>query len=142
MMSRLAQNEAGQVTIWVLGLSIALLGVGGISLDLWRVVSERSELAVIADSAAIAGASEIDVAVFRSTSGDVVLDPTAAGGAALSYLAGLPLSAPPGITVSDTLIVVELHRDVELTLLKALNLGIVETVPITVTGSSQPRVGG
>lgn len=141
-MSRLARNEAGQVTIWVLGLSIALLAIGGISLDLWRVISERSELAVIADSAAVAGASEIDIAVFRSTSGDVVLDPTAAAGASLAYLSGIPLSAPPGITVSDTLVVVELHREVDLTLLKALNLGIVETVPITVTGSSEPRVGG
>lgn len=135
-------REAGQVTIWVLGLAMALLAVGGISLDLWRVIGERSELAVIADSAAIAGASEIDVAVFRSSAGDVILDDTAARDAALSYLAGTPLSAPPVISVSDTQIVVELRREVELSLLKAMNLGVIGSVPIRVTGASEPRAGG
>ena len=135
-------REAGHVTIWVLGLAMALLAVGGISLDLWRVIGERSELAVIADSAAIAGASEIDVAVFRSTAGDVILDDAAARDAALFYLAGTRLSAPPVISVSDTQIVVELRREVELSLLKAMNLGVIGSVPIRVTGASEPRAGG
>lgn len=141
MMARLRQ-ESGQVTIWILGLSLALAAIGGISLDLWRVIAERSELSVIADSAAVAGASEIDVDIFRSTAGDVVLDPVAATGAANAYLAGVPLSASPTIVVTDTRIVVELQREVDLTLLKAMNLGIVETVSIRVTGSSEPRSGG
>lgn len=135
-------REAGQVTIWVLGLAMALLAVGGISLDLWRVIGERSELAVIADSAAIAGSSEIDVDVFRSTSGDVVLDEAAARNVAIAYLSGTPLSAPPTISVNATQITVELQRDVELSLLKAMNLGVIDSVPIRVTGVSEPRAGG
>nr|MBA2319404.1 hypothetical protein [Euzebyales bacterium] len=55
-MSRL-RGERGSVTIWVLGLSIGVLFLGGISLDLWRVYSERSALAAIADAAAIAGST-------------------------------------------------------------------------------------
>ena len=60
-------SERGSITFWVLGLSIAVLFLGGISVDLWRVMSDRRELAAVADSAAAAGASAIDVDHWRDT---------------------------------------------------------------------------
>ena len=71
------REESGQITLWVLGLAVALLGLGGISVDLWRVMGERSELAVIADSAAVAGANGVDVDWFRATGEVRLLEPLA-----------------------------------------------------------------
>ncbi|MGH2732610.1 MAG: pilus assembly protein TadG-related protein [Actinomycetota bacterium] len=48
------------MTIWILGLCVILLFLGGISLDLWRAFSDRRALAGIVDAAAIAGASDLD----------------------------------------------------------------------------------
>jgi len=36
--------EHGTVTLWVLGLCIALMFLGGLSLDLWRAVAVRREM--------------------------------------------------------------------------------------------------
>jgi Flp pilus assembly protein TadG len=61
------QRESGTVTMWVLGLCVMLFLLGGISLDLWRAFSERRSLAATADAAAVAGASALDEAAYRST---------------------------------------------------------------------------
>lgn len=66
--------DRGSVTIWVLGLSILLLTFGGLALDYWRALALQRELASVADSAAIAGASGIDEEFYRAT-GEVVLEP-------------------------------------------------------------------
>ena len=67
-------SERGSVTIWVLGLAMAVLTVGVLAVDLWDLAAHRRELAVIADSAAVAGASAIDEARWRAGEG-LVLDP-------------------------------------------------------------------
>lgn len=66
-------SDRGSVTIWMLGLSMLLLVVGGLALDYWRALGIQRELAAVADSAAISAASGIDEAVYRTT-GRVVLD--------------------------------------------------------------------
>ncbi len=50
-------DERGSMTLWALGLSLILFGVGFLALDLWNAFSARSEAAAVADSAAIAGAT-------------------------------------------------------------------------------------
>ncbi len=135
-------DDRGAVTIWVLGLAIAMLGLGGISLDLWRVMGARSELAVMADSAAVAGASEVDVVAFRDDPTVIKLDRPRAEAAASAYLAGSTFSAAPDLTATDTLMTVTLYREVELTLLKILTIGGAQSVPVSVSGSSEPRAGG
>ena len=65
--SLLTRGESGTVTMWVLGLCVMLFLLGGISLDLWRAFSERRSLAATADAAAVAGASALDEAAYRST---------------------------------------------------------------------------
>jgi len=65
------------VTIWLLGLAVMLLFIGGLSLDLWRAFTERQALANAVDAAAIAGASGIDELRFRA-SGTLALSPSRA----------------------------------------------------------------
>jgi len=61
-----ASRESGTITLWMLGLCLMLFLLGGISLDLWRAFSERRSLAATADAAAVAGASALDEAAYRS----------------------------------------------------------------------------
>ena len=69
-----SRAESGTTTLWMLGLCLMLFLLGGISLDLWRAFSERRSLAATADAAAVAGASALDEAAYRS-SGAVRLVP-------------------------------------------------------------------
>lgn len=58
-------RDRGSVQLFMLGLGVAILLLGGISFDLWRLIGERRELAALADSAAIAATSGIDADFFR-----------------------------------------------------------------------------
>ena len=40
------------ITLWVLGLTIAVMFLGGLGLDLWRAIAVRREVSVMADAAA------------------------------------------------------------------------------------------
>ena len=74
-------GERGTVTLFVLGLCVALLFLGGVSLDLWRAVAVRRELSALADASATAGANGVDEGALRQ--GTVQLDPDRAR--ALAY---------------------------------------------------------
>ena len=79
-----ATGERGTVTLWVLGLCISLMFLGGLGVDLWRAVAERRELSAMADSAAAAGANGVDVDALRA--GALRLDPDRARAIARSTL--------------------------------------------------------
>jgi Flp pilus assembly protein TadG len=81
-----ARRESGTITLWMLGLCLMLFLLGGISLDLWRAFSERRSLAATADAAAVAGASALDEAAYRSN-GAVRLAPADAQRRARASLA-------------------------------------------------------
>jgi Flp pilus assembly protein TadG len=66
-------DARGTVTLWILGLCISLMFLGGLSVDLWRAVAARRELSSIADSAATAAANGVDVEALRA--GTLRLDP-------------------------------------------------------------------
>ncbi len=83
MRSRRA-DQSGTITLWVLGLCISLLFLGGLSLDLWRAVADRRQLSSMADSAATAAANGVDVDALRA--GTVHLDPARARSIALASL--------------------------------------------------------
>ncbi|MDQ1456808.1 MAG: hypothetical protein QOH28_2428 [Actinomycetota bacterium] len=76
--------EHGTITLWVLGLCISLLFLGGLSLDLWRAVADRRQLSSMADSAATAAANGVDVEALRA--GSLRLDPVRARAIALASL--------------------------------------------------------
>ena len=86
-MSRL-RGEGGFLTLWILGLCLLILALGGVSLDLWRVFSQRQALAGLVDAASLAGASGIDPAAARA--GVVRLDPADATARAEASVAGQP----------------------------------------------------
>ena len=83
---RACRDDSGTTTLWMLGLCLMLFLLGGISLDLWRAFSERRSLAATADAAAVAGASALDEAAYRS-SGAVRLVPADARRRAQASLA-------------------------------------------------------
>ncbi len=135
-------EEAGQITMWVLGLSIGVLILGGISVDLWRVLAVRTELGSLADSAAIAGGSGIDEDVFRASPDlavAIVLDDARARTLANQVLAGEAFASAPAIDVQPQLITVVLEREVDFTLLDLVAPG--GSFTVIATGRSQPRPG-
>ena len=83
-------RERGQVTVWMLGLAVMLLFLGGLSLDLWRAFTQRQDLANAVEAAAIAGGSGIDEARFRTT-GTLALAPQRAEQLALTNLRSQPV---------------------------------------------------
>ncbi len=80
------RDERGQVTMFGIGLVLMILIIGGVSLDLWRVVAAHQSLMQRADSAAAAGADVVDVDHYRQT-GEVLVDPAGAERAAQWSLA-------------------------------------------------------
>jgi hypothetical protein len=114
-------GERGFFVVWGMGLVILLFGFAGIAVDTWQVFSARQALAGLADSAAIAGATAVDVEVFRS-GGQVVLDETEATARAAAYLdthaAQLDDDITAAIAFPDGGIEVTLQREVELTLIR------------------------
>jgi uncharacterized membrane protein len=67
------RNERGFFTIWVLGMCAIVFAIGGLGVDLWKGFTVRRNLAEISDSAAVAGASRIDISCFKQTPATVVL---------------------------------------------------------------------
>ena len=60
-----SRDEHGMITLWVLGLSVAVLFLGGIGLDFWRAIAVRREISVMADAAATAGGNGLDESALR-----------------------------------------------------------------------------
>ncbi len=135
------RGASGTVTLWVLGVCVMLFALGGISLDLWRAFSERRSLAATADAAALAGASAIDEARYR-TSGTVVLVPALAESRARAHVARqLDRTALRSVSVQadDAAVTVVVRGEVGFTLLGVLQPGAFE---IRVTATATPRRSG
>ena len=71
--ARRRHDERGTITLWVLGLCLCVLFLGGLSLDLWRGITVRRDLQAMADASAIAGADGLDEQSLRD--GGAALDP-------------------------------------------------------------------
>ncbi len=140
-------SERGSITTLGLGMTLLLFIVGGISIDLWRVVAARQDLSHRADAAATAGANAIDADEFRF-SGDLVLDPAFAVAAAEEVLGGpstweftgsgrVEARDPDGL-LND--MVVTLTREVDFALLGILSDQ--KSVTITVESVASPQRTG
>lgn len=133
------RDERGSVTLWILGLCMVVLAVGGITLDLWRAFSGFRELATVADAAAIAGASGVDTARFR-VDGTVQLDPPEAAALAVTVLAEEGVDAADYlVTPSPAEITVAVSGDVPFILLRLLVPD--EGIRLTATATSRPVAG-
>jgi len=135
-------SDSGSITVWSLGLIIALLFVGGIGLDLWRGVSDRQRLVNIADAAATAGATAIDQGSVRED-GEVALDQEVALDRAWASLASQEETsqiARAHVDVSPEHVMVTVDGVLNLTLLRVLYPA--EALRFSVTGSAGPTVAG
>lgn len=127
------RSDRGSVTIWVLGLSMLLLVFGGLALDYWRALALQRELASIADSAAIAGASGIDEVVYRTT-GEVVLDETRARGLVFEAVQWQEVDVMTAeVAVEPEVVTVTLAAEVHLGL---LGVFVADDTPLLVRGSA------
>lgn len=134
------RDEGGSITLWVLGLCVMMLFVGGIALDLWRAFSERRALAGVVDAAAVAGSSGIDTLYFRETS-QLRLDPTLAEELAVRNLEAQQddraltdarvAATPEEVRVSAT-------GEVDFTLLRIF-MAAEEPFIVSVSASAHPR---
>ena len=61
----LRRDQHGMITLWILGLTVSVMFLGGIGVDLWRAIAVRREVSVMADAAASAGANGLDESALR-----------------------------------------------------------------------------
>jgi Flp pilus assembly protein TadG len=139
MRQRSERRESGTITMWMLGLCMMLFLLGGVSLDLWRAFSERRSLAATADAAAVAGASALDEAAYRS-GGVVRLDPADAQRRAQASLAEqLDRRAlrDARVVASDGEVTVTVAGSVDFSLLQVVAPG--DEFDITVRATARPQ---
>ena len=123
---RPVSGEGGFSTpVIVLFVAILVLLLGGVSVDLWRVVAEHREITTLVDGAAIAGATAVDEELLY-TEPELApqLDEVEAVFRVCDYLArnGVELSCPGQVEVVVGIadISVTFERDVDVTLLRLL----------------------
>jgi hypothetical protein len=134
------REERGTVTLWVLGLCVCVLFLGGLSLDLWRGIALRRELQSMADASAIAGADGLDEGSLRA--GGATLDPDRARRFALDALgaqSGAPKvdDADVDVDPATNRVVVRLRGHVQVSLLGVF-LGD-QRFDVAVSASAEPR---
>lgn len=124
-------------------MTLIIAAFAGVVIDTWRVFAERQDLSGMADSAAIAAATAIDLGYLNET-GEVRLDAAVAEERAAVYLAsqdGWSEEIFPDIEVAldGATITVVLEKDVDFTLLGPLLPGE-DPLRITVTALASPNV--
>jgi hypothetical protein len=128
------RREHGTATLWVLGLCIALMFLGGLSLDFWRALAVRRDLSARADAAAMAGANGLDEERLRA--GVLVLDPLRARALAGQELVGATLDDAQIRVESDSVVVI-LRDHVDFSLLGIFMPG--EKFVVEVDASAGPE---
>lgn len=135
-----SRGERGTVTLWLLGLALLLLPLGGLALDLSRSFSERRALASAADAAALAGAGALDEARYRAE-GVVVLDAARAESLARRSLDSQLDRATVGdvsVRADPSSVTVTLEGTVGLTLLRLVRGG--EPFVVRVSSTARPHL--
>lgn len=140
----LHRGEGGfSAPVLALMVAMMMLIIGGLSVDLWRVLAEHREVAGLVDGAATAGATGVDTEAIRANpNAPVRLDPAQAQARACRYLehhGGLTpncAAATVGVSVVDDTITVRMERDVDLTLLRLVQAMSGDTSPVRVGAES------
>jgi len=133
------RDERGTTTLWVLGLCMIVLFLGGLSLDLWRVITVRRSLVAMADAGATAGADGLDPKALRRN--EIALDPVIARADAESALraqSGWPTVEAADVAVTPGQVTVTLQAHVSFTLLGIFVHG--DPVTVRAAASAQPQV--
>lgn len=137
----LRSRQGGQASIVLIGALFIGLAFAGLAVDGARLFTARRDLQNVADAAALAGASAIDEARFRSSDGNEVrLDAIGARQAVDRVLAasGLPIATRVDVDVEPDRVVVHLDRPVAMTFLRIVGL---REERIGATASAGPQTG-
>ena len=123
--------------VFIVLIAAMVLILGGISVDLWRVLAEHRKVAGLVDGAAIAGVTGVQTdQLYEQPELDPVLDPEETVFRVCDYLGrnGVTLTCPGevSIVVVDDTVTVGFAREVEVTLLQILSLAGGNTDPIEV----------
>lgn len=123
-------REAGNLSVFVVIVTMALLLTAGLVLDGGRLLAARRQAGDIAGNAARAGAQAVDEHELRS--GRAVVDPVDGHDAVVAYLASTPATGDARIT-GDT-VAVDVRMPVRMLLLGLAGVG-----DPTVTATRQAR---
>lgn len=135
----LGSARSGQAIVWAAVMLPLFLSVIGLTIDAGIVFSARRELQNVADSAARAGAMQIDQRVYRDSSGaTVVLDTAAARQVAAEYVASQGSGLTATIYAEPQRVVVQVSRDVPTGFLRIVGI---ETVRVIATAPADVRYG-
>ncbi len=137
-------RERGSVQLFMLGLGVAILLLGGISFDLWRLIGERRELSALADSAAIAATSGLDADFFREQ-GVSRLDPGLVDEQIALVMDQQPASIVEGLSAPQVTlgaagcdVAVRFQREFDFTL---LDFGAASNIVMSATGCASISQG-
>jgi Flp pilus assembly protein TadG len=138
MRCRLAGDEAGSVSIFVIGMVVVLLALTGLVVDGGRAINARATVTDDAEQAARAGANEIDEGTLRA-SGEVVIDEGAARSAIASFVGAR--NYPAGstrIAFDDREVQVTIENDVDTALLALINI---DSFHVSGTATARAAIG-
>ena len=131
-------TESGHASILVLGTCFICFAVAGLAVDGMRVLLERRSLQALADSAARAGASVLDVEqLYRGRSATAGLDPERARSRAAEMLERRPLDRAE-IWASTARVLVEVRRTIDPTFLRAIGI---RGLPVRASAAAEPVFG-
>ena len=132
-------NESGQVTVFVIGMSLVAFAVVAFTIDGTRAFLMRRTLQNAADAAAIAGASQLDQSSYYSSGGNrVLIDPARGRAAATSWLSARGLDASAGVDATSSRVHVVLRTRVATPFLNLIGIG---SVPVAAEGTAEPLMG-
>ena len=133
---RRLHGDEGQVLVMVALMMVGVVSVVGLVSDGGLVFAQRRDLQNVADTAAAAGAMQIDEATYRST-GEVVLDERLAREAAALYLDGEG-DLDYVVSVLSDRVEVSVSRQATTGFLQVIGIDGVE---VTASAFAEPRYG-
>src|SRR5688572_6928523 len=135
----LRMAHRGQAIVWTAVMLPLFLAIVGLAADGGLVFSARRELQNVADSAARAGAQQIDVRAYRQSRGRVVmLDEPAARQVAVEHAASQGSARDVRIEVGPGRVQVGLSRDAQTTFLRLVGI---DTVRVAAAATAEVRHG-
>jgi Flp pilus assembly protein TadG len=127
------------VIVWVAVMLPLFLSIIGLTIDGGIVFSARRELQNAADSAARAGAMQVDQQAYRDSNGErVVLDEASARRVAAEYVGGRGSALEATIATESQRVVVQVSREVPTSFLR---LAGINRVRISATAPAELRYG-
>jgi Flp pilus assembly protein TadG len=132
------RDQRGTITLWVLGLTVAVLFLGGLGVDLWHAIAARREVSLMADTAATAGANGLEESALRG--GRLHLDGHRVRALVSAQLEQYPASArlvDEHVSIDGVRVTVVLRERVRFSLLGIFMRGGEFTVQATAT--AEPR---